>query len=312
VLAGLEVIRTLNDLGFETEAPVEVAVWTNEEGARFAPAMIGSGVAAGAYDLDYGHSRADPDGATLGAELARIGYLGEAPCGGGPIGAYFEAHIEQGPILEAEAKTIGVVTGAQGQRWFDVTVTGAESHAGTTPMDRRRDALLAAARLVEAINSIALAHPPHGVTTAGCLRSSPESRNTVPGKVAFTVDLRHPDDDALADMAEALRSRGQEICATAGCELELEQISYRSPVVFDADCVAAVRAAAEAGGYGHRDMISGAGHDACHINDVAPTAMIFVPCADGISHNEIETATPEDLTAGCNVLLRAMMARARG
>jgi N-carbamoyl-L-amino-acid hydrolase len=311
VLAGLEVVRTLNDIGYQTEAPVEVAVWTNEEGARFAPAMIGSGVAAGVHDLDYAHGRTDLDGKTLGAELARIGYLGEEPCGGGPMGAYFEAHIEQGPILEAEDKTIGVVTGAQGQRWFDLRVTGAESHAGTTPMDRRRDALLAAARLVEAINKIALERPPHAVTTAGCLKSSPESRNTIPGEVFLTVDLRHPEDAVLSAMAEALRARAGAVCAAGGCGFELEEISYTPPIVFDDTCVAAVRGAADSGGYGHRDMISGAGHDACHMSRVAPSAMIFVPCADGISHNEIESATPEDLTAGCNVLLSAMLAVAK-
>jgi N-carbamoyl-L-amino-acid hydrolase len=312
VLAGLEVIRTLNDIDYQTEAPVEVAVWTNEEGARFAPAMIGSGVAAGVYDLDYAHGRTDLDGKTLGAELARIGYLGEEPCGGRPMGAYFEAHIEQGPILEAEAKTIGVVTGAQGQRWFDLQVTGAESHAGTTPMDRRRDALLAAAHLVEAINIIALERAPDAVTTAGCLKSAPESRNTIPGEVSMTVDLRHPDDGDLSAMAEALENQARAISEAGGCTFELEEISYTPPIVFDETCVAAVRAAAEAGGYGHRDMISGAGHDACFMSHVAPTGMIFVPCADGISHNEIESATPEDLTAGCNVLLSAMLATAKG
>ena len=310
VLAALEVIRTLNDSGFETEAPLEVAVWTNEEGARFAPAMIGSGVFAGVFDLDHAHGLSDQDGVTLGGELARIGYLGEAPCGGRAIGAFFETHIEQGPILEAEAKTIGVVTGAQGQRWFEARVTGAESHAGTTPMDRRRDALLGAARLVEAVNRIALDHAPQAVATVGRLHASPDSPNTIPGGVFLTVDLRHPENDALSAMAQALRQACDVICRNLGLSHELEEISHTPPIVFDADCVAAVREATQAGGYSHRNIVSGAGHDACHLSCVTPTGMIFVPCEKGLSHNEEESATPEDLAAGCNVLLQAMLAKA--
>ncbi len=310
VLAGLEVIRTLNDNGIETNAPIEVSVWTNEEGSRFAPAMIASGVFAGVFDLDYGHSREDGEGKTIGEELERIGYLGDQTPGDHPIGAFFEAHIEQGPILEAEEKTIGVVTGAQGQRWFEVWLQGAESHAGTTPMNRRHDALLAASKLVVEINKIALENAPHAVTTVGMLDSSPNSRNTIPGHVFLTVDLRHPEDETLTAMAEALRARCREICESDGIEPKIEEIWYSPPIVFNEDCVGAVRKAASEAGYGNMDIISGAGHDACYISRVAPTGMIFVPCEDGISHNESESATPDDLAAGCNVLLYAMLDRA--
>ena len=310
VLAGLEVIRTLNDNGIETAAPIEVAVWTNEEGSRFAPAMVASGVFAGVFDLEYGHSRKDPDGKTLGEELKRIGYLGEETPGKHPIRAFFEAHIEQGPILEAEKKTIGVVTGAQGQRWFEVTLTGSESHAGTTPMNRRRDALVAAAKLVQAVNEIALAHPPHAVTTVGMMQVSPNSRNTIPGSVFLTVDLRHPDDHTLSAMEAELRKACKEICEPAKIEADVDMIWYSPPIVFDKDCVGAVKQAAGAAGYGNMEIISGAGHDACYVSRVAPTAMIFVPCEEGVSHNEAESATPEDLAAGCNVLMYAMLERA--
>jgi N-carbamoyl-L-amino-acid hydrolase len=310
VLAGLEVVRTLNDNEIETAAPIEVAVWTNEEGSRFAPAMVASGVFAGVFDLDYGHSRADVDGKTIGDELKRIGYLGEETPGAHPIRAFFEAHIEQGPILEAEKKTIGVVTGAQGQRWFEVTLTGSESHAGTTPMNRRRDALVAAARLVQAVNEIALAHPPHAVSTVGMMQVSPNSRNTIPGSVFLTVDLRHPDDHTLSAMEAELRAACAEICGPARIDADVDMIWYSPPIVFDKDCVGAVKQAAGTAGYGNMEIISGAGHDACYISRVAPTAMIFVPCEEGVSHNESESATPEDLAAGCNVLLYAMLERA--
>ncbi|MEE8187605.1 MAG: Zn-dependent hydrolase, partial [Kiloniellales bacterium] len=312
VLAGLEVIRTLNDHGIETDAPVEAVVWTNEEGARFAPAMTASGVFAGLFELDYAHAIRDPDGKTLGEELARIGYLGDVPCGGREVKAYFEAHIEQGPILEAEGKPIGVVTGAQGQRWFEVTVTGAESHAGTTPMNRRKDALAGAARMVAEVERLAAAHPPHAVTTVGMLEVSPNSRNTIPGQVFFTVDLRHPEDGTLADMAEALRVAFEGIAQEAGLTCAMEEILYFAPIAFDEYCVAAVRQGAVAQGYGHRDIVSGAGHDACYLSKAAPTGMIFVPCKDGLSHNEAESATPEDLAAGCNVLLHAVLSAAGG
>lgn len=312
VLAGLEVIRTLNDLNYTTEAPVEVAVWTNEEGSRFAPAMVASGVFCGVFDLDYGLSRADLDGKTMGEELARIGYAGEAPVGGRPVGAYFEAHIEQGPILEDEGKTIGVVTDAQGQRWYEITFTGQEAHAGPTPMPRRKDALLGAARVVEAVNRIGLSHAPAACATVGLMQIHPNSRNVIPGQVFFTVDLRHPDDATLAAMDAELRAAVADIASTIGLETALEQIFYYAPVPFEASCVAAVRDGVAKGGFSARDIIAGAGHDACYMAQIAPTGMIFIPCVGGISHNEIEDTTPEWAAAGCDVLLHAMLHKANG
>jgi N-carbamoyl-L-amino-acid hydrolase len=311
VMAGLEVIRTLNDRGIETEAPVEVVVWTNEEGSRFAPAMVASGVFAGVFDEAYGLSRADPDGKTMGEELKRIGYAGDLPCGGRPYGAFFEAHIEQGPILEAEKKTIGIVTGAQGQRWYEIWLTGQEAHAGPTPMTVRHDALLGAARLVQEANRIGLAEAPWGRATVGMMQVSPNSRNTIPGKVFFTVDFRHPDDAALTRMDAALRTSAEQVAKEIGLELRLEQIWYSPPVAFAKPCVDAVRQAATMLGMPAMDIVSGAGHDAVYISRVAPTAMIFVPCENGISHNEVENATPDDIGAGCDVLLHAILERAQ-
>jgi len=311
VLAGLEIIRTLNDLNYETDAPIEVSVWTNEEGSRFAPAMVGSGVFAGVFDLAYGHGRADLDGKTIGDELTRIGYRGDAPAGGRAFRAFFEAHIEQGPILEAEGKTIGVVRGIQGIRWFEITVTGAESHAGTTPMNRRKDAMLGAARIIDRINNIALDFPP-GVSTVGLVQVSPNSRNTIPGTVFFSVDLRHPDDDVLLKMTAKLETVLAEICGGLGLAFVNREIWWSPAVHYDPGCIGAVRQAAAELGYTHRDIVSGAGHDAGYIARVAPVGMVFVPCKDGISHNEIEDASPDDLAAGCNVLMRAMLAHAAG
>jgi beta-ureidopropionase / N-carbamoyl-L-amino-acid hydrolase len=309
VLAGLEVIRTLNDLNYHTDAPLEVTVWTNEEGSRFAPAMGGSGVFAGVFTEAHGLAIADADGKTIGEELKRIGYAGDRKIGGRPFKAFFEAHIEQGPVLEAERKTIGVVQGIQGIRWFDVTITGRENHAGTTPMNRRKDALLGAARIIDAINAVALAFPP-GVSTVGMARVSPNSRNTIPGSVYFSVDLRHPRDEDLLKMKAGLEARVAEICDTLGLEGRCTEIWHSPAVHYHSDCIASVRRASEALGYSHRDIVSGAGHDAGYISRVAPVGMIFVPCADGVSHNEVESATPEDLAAGCNVLLRAMLEHA--
>ncbi|MDR5762125.1 Zn-dependent hydrolase [Caballeronia sp. LZ035] len=310
VLGGLEVIRSLNDRGIETEHPIEVVIWTNEEGSRFAPAMVASGVFAGAFTLDYGLSRKDVEGKTIGEELKRIGYAGDQPCGGRPLHAAFELHIEQGPILEAENKTIGVVTDAQGQRWYEITLTGQEAHAGPTPMPRRKDALLGAARVVDLVNRIGLDHAPLACATVGMLQVHPNSRNVIPGRVSFTVDFRHPEDAVLARMDAALREGVERIAGEIGLQTELEQIFYYEPVKFDAACVASVRAAAQRFGYSHRDMVSGAGHDACYLARVAPTSMVFVPCVDGISHNEIEDATQEWIEAGANVLLHAMLERA--
>ncbi|MFC4270199.1 hydantoinase/carbamoylase family amidase [Sneathiella chungangensis] len=310
VLAGLEVLRTLNDFDVKTEHPVEVAVWTNEEGSRFAPAMVASGVFAGVFDLDYGLSRADLDGKTMGEELKRIGYAGTEEVGGREIKAFFEAHIEQGPILEHEEKTIGVVMGAQGQRWYEITITGQEAHAGPTPMARRKDALVAASKIITEVNRIGLDNQPFACATVGLIQSSPNSRNTIPGKVFFTVDFRHPKDEILSKMDAELRAFAEKTASEGGFEMAFEEIWYSPPVEFDKDCVNAVRKGAEIAGFSHMDIISGAGHDACYISRVAPTGMIFVPCENGISHNEEEEATPEDLAAGCNVLLHAIVERA--
>jgi len=311
VLAGLEVIRTLNDLDYETEAPIEVVCWTNEEGSRFSPPMVGSGVFAGVFDLGYGLERPDNvTGVKLGAELERIGFAGPAPVGGRGVAAYFEAHIEQGPILEDQRKPVGIVTGAQGQRWYEITVTGQEAHAGPTPMRKRRDALVGSARMIDAVNRIGLGHSPHACATVGFVQVSPNSRNTIPGRVFFTVDFRHPEDAVLTRMDKELRAACAEIASAIGLETEVKEFWYFPPTPFDESCVASVRKATETLGYPHMDIISGAGHDAVYMARVAPTAMIFVPCVGGISHNEIEDAKPEDLAMGCAVLLNAVLERA--
>ncbi len=307
VLAGLEVIRTLNDLDYETNAPIEVSAWTNEEGSRFAPAMIASGVFGGAFTLEEGLACKDTDGKTIGEELARIGYAGDVACGGREVGAFFEAHIEQGPILEADDKTIGVVQGVQGIRWFDVTVTGMESHAGTTPMERRKDALVGAVRLISEINRIAMDNAPDARATIGMMAVSPNSRNVIPGSVFFSVDLRHPDPELLAAMTDEARDLAGSIAADGKLEIAFEEIWYSPPVKFADKCVGAVQRAADSLGYESRPITSGAGHDAVYVSRVAPTGMIFIPCEDGISHNEIEAATPGDIAAGCDVLLNAMV-----
>jgi N-carbamoyl-L-amino-acid hydrolase len=308
-MAGLEVVRTLNDLGYETEAPVEIVAWTNEEGARFSPAMVGSGAFAGVFELENALETPDNNapGLTLGSELHRIGFAGPAPVGQHPVAAYFEAHIEQGPILEAAGLPIGIVTGAQGQRWYEITVTGQEAHAGPTPMPRRRDALVGAARMIDAVNRIGHAHAPYACATVGFVQVSPNSRNTIPGRVFLTVDFRHPDDDVLTQMDRELRDACATAAATQQLEAEVKEFWYFPPTPFDAALVGAVREAAVAQHLPHRDIVSGAGHDAVYMARVAPTAMIFVPCVGGISHNEIEDAKPEDLTAGCAVLLNALL-----
>lgn len=310
VLSGLEVIRTLNDMNYETERPVEVTVWTNEEGCRFAPAMMGSGVAIGKFDLDEIYALADAEGKTFRGELEAIGYLGQEAAVVGDVAAFFEVHIEQGPILEDEDKTIGIVQGAQGQRWFDVTLVGQEAHAGPTPMKTRRDALVGAAEIVSAVNRIGLEFQPGACATVGQFDVSPNSRNTIPGRVAFSVDFRHPEDERLSAMKAALETACADAAAARGLELDCREIWYQPPIVFDADCVAAVQSGAEAAGLEAMKIVSGAGHDACHISTLAPTGMIFVPCKDGISHNEVESATQEHCAAGCNVLLHAIIDRA--
>ena len=310
VLCGLEVIRTLNDHNIQTSHPIEASVWTNEEGSRFPPAMVASGVFAGVFDLEYGLSRADLDGKTMGEELKRIGYDGALEVGNREFKAFFETHIEQGPILENEHKTIGVVTDAQGQRWYEITLTGQEAHAGPTPMATRKDALVGAARIVEKVNQIGLANAPLACSTVGLMQVFPNSRNVIPGQVFFCVDFRHPEDATLSSMDNTLREYCDQVSTELGLEMDFKEIWYSPPVPFNKACVDSVREAAKASGYSHRDIVSGAGHDACYISRVAPTAMVFVPCENGISHNESENAEPADIEAGCNVLITAMLLQA--
>lgn len=308
VMAGLEVLRTLNDLGIETEAPLEVVVWTNEEGSRFAPCMMGSGVFAGKFTLEETLAKCDAQGVSVGEALNAIGYAGQRAVLGHPVGAYFEAHIEQGPILEDQAKTIGVVLGALGQKWFDLTLRGVEAHAGPTPMHLRKDALVGAAAVVEAVNRTAHAHQPHACGTVGCLQAYPGSRNVIPGEVRMTLDFRHLEGDQLEAMIAEVRAVIEATCAKHGLSHELVPTADFPALYFDRGCVDAVRESAQALGLPHMDIVSGAGHDAIFLAELGPAGMIFVPCENGISHNEIENATPEDLAAGCAVLLRAMLA----
>jgi beta-ureidopropionase / N-carbamoyl-L-amino-acid hydrolase len=305
VLAGIEVVRTLNDHNIRTEAPIEVAFWTNEEGSRFVPVMMGSGVFAKALNAN------DVDGKSVRDELARIGYVGTQTPGDHPVGAYFEAHIEQGPVLEDANIVIGVVTGALGQRWYDCVVTGMEAHAGPTPMGLRKDALQVATRIMQETVAIALRHPPYGRGTNGFVQVHPNSRNVIPGRVNFSIDLRNVDDITLNKMDGELRAFIAKTAADSGLPITVEQVSYFPPCPFEAGCVEAVRNGAKRLGLSAMDVVSGAGHDAIYVARLAPAGMIFVPCKDGISHNEIEDAKSEHLEAGCNVLLHAMLDRAR-
>jgi N-carbamoyl-L-amino-acid hydrolase len=307
VLAGLEVLHTLNDHGIRTRAPLEVAVWTNEEGSRFVPVMMGSGVFAGAFTLEHALQQRDAQGTSVAEALQAIGYAGAAGPVAHPVGAYFEAHIEQGPVLETHERVIGVVQAALGQRWYDVQIRGMEAHAGPTPMEMRKDALLAASELVAAVNRIAMDRLPHGRGTVGQLEVHPNSRNVIPGTVKMSVDLRAPDDTMLGSMDAALRQVCQDIAAAWRVDIGVEQVVYFPPQPFTPSLVQAVQRNAQDLGYSTMDVVSGAGHDAVYVARLAPAAMIFVPCADGISHNEIEDADPAHLEAGCNVLLRAML-----
>lgn len=314
VLAGLEVLRTLNDAGVRTVAPLEVCVWTNEEGSRFVPVMMGSGVYAGDFSLDLALAAQDRDGISVGEALRATGFAGDAPAAvadGAPrFGAYFEAHIEQGPVLEDADVPLGVVTGALGQRWYDVVVTGQEAHAGPTPMRLRHDALQAATGLMQEVVATALAEQPDGRGTVGYVQVYPNSRNVIPGRVVFTVDFRHADDAGLSRMDARLRAACAAVQAEGRVQVDVQQTVYYPPAHFAPALVAAVRHGAERAGLAHMDIVSGAGHDAVYVARTAPTSMIFVPCKDGISHNEIEDAKPEHLAAGCNVLLHAMLEQA--
>ncbi|QPR32955.1 Zn-dependent hydrolase [Delftia acidovorans] len=311
VLAGLEVVRTLNDHGIETEAPIEVAFWTNEEGSRFVPVMMGSGVFAKAFTLEHAYAATDSEGKTVKGELERIGYVGSQEPGDHPIGAYFESHIEQGPVLEDNARTIGVVTGVLGIRWYDCVVTGMEAHAGPTPMALRKDALQAAAQLMQEVVACAHRHPPHGRGTVGMVQVHPNSRNVIPGQVKFSIDLRNATDADCEAMDADIRAVADRISRETGLPIAINLVSSYPAQPFHADCVDAVARAAKALGYSHMPVVSGAGHDAVYMARLAPSGMVFIPCKDGISHNEIEDATPADITAGCNVLMHAMLERAR-
>ncbi|MEM6577018.1 MAG: Zn-dependent hydrolase [Pseudomonadota bacterium] len=310
VLGALELVRTLNDLGIRTRRPIVIVNWTNEEGTRFAPAMLGSGVFAGRHSLDWAYEREDAAGKSVGDELRRIGWQGDEPVGARRMHAFFELHIEQGPILEAEGVDIGVVTHGQGVRWIECTVTGTESHTGTTPMPMRRNAGLALAQITEMVHDIAMAHEPKAVGAIGHIDVYPNSRNIIAGKAVFTADLRSPDPEILQNMVDEFGARAPKICEALGCSFDSQLVGDFDPLAFDPGFVGLVREAAHGLGYSHMDIISGAGHDACWINDLVPTAMVMCPCVDGLSHNEAEEITPDWARAGTDVLMHAVLAAA--
>ena len=307
VLSALEALRTLHETGYETNAPVEIVNWTNEEGARFAPAMLASGVFAGVFTPDYAYSRTDRDGKSFGEELERIGYKGSEKAGAHKFAAMFELHIEQGPILEAEGRKIGLVQGVQGIRWYEITITGQDSHSGTTPMTLRKNALIGAARMIERIDAIARAHAPHAVGTVGLIENRPNSRNVIPGEVFFSVDFRHPEETVLDTLEAELRAALAEILPPMQLTYSEARIWQSAPVKFAPELIECVRIGAQKAGFPTRDMISGAGHDAVYVSRVAPTTMIFVPCAGGISHNEAESTSFDECAAGAQVLLNAVL-----
>ena len=307
VLSGLELVRTLNDLDIRTKHPIVVVNWTNEEGARFAPAMLASGVFAGVHTLDYAYARQDMDGKSFGDELKRIGWQGEEEVGARRMHAYFEYHIEQGPILEAQQKQIGVVTHCQGLWWLEFTLTGKEAHTGSTPMNMRVNAGLAMARIFEMVQRVAMENQPGAVGGVGQVKFSPNSRNVLPGKVVFTVDIRTPDQAKLDRMRAAIENQAAEIAAALGVGCSVEAVGHFDPVTFDPTLVKRVRGAAEKLGYSHMDIISGAGHDACWAAKVAPATMVMCPCVDGLSHNEAEDISKEWASAGADVLFHAVV-----
>jgi beta-ureidopropionase / N-carbamoyl-L-amino-acid hydrolase len=307
VLSALEAMRRLVEVGYDTNAPVEIVNWTNEEGSRFAPAMLASGVFAGVFTLDHAYSRKDRDGKSFSEELERIGYKGPEKAGSRKFSAMFELHIEQGPILEDEKKMIGIVQGVQGMRWYEVTVNGQEAHTGATPMRLRKNALLGAARMIERIDQIALEHAPNAVGAVGLIDNKPNSRNVVPGEVFFSVDFRHPDDKVLDVMEAKLHASLPEILHPLKLTYREERIWNSPAVKFAPELIDCVRVGTEKAGFKSRDMVSGAGHDAAYVARVAPTTMIFVPCAGGISHNEAESTSFDECAAGAQVLLNAVL-----
>jgi N-carbamoyl-L-amino-acid hydrolase len=307
VLAGLEIIRTLNDTGIKTKHPIEVVNWTNEEGARFSPPMMASSVFAGMYTTEWVYAREDADGKTVGGELERIGWLGDEEVGARKLAAFFELHIEQGPILENENVEVGIVTHGQGLKWLQVTLNGKSSHTGSTPMPNRINAGLGMARITQLVDEIAWSHAPLAVGAVGHCDVYPNSRNIIPEKAVFTIDFRHPSQDVIDDMEQRLRESAQKIIDDIGLTMEIEQVGQFDPVTFDEGCVSAVRRAAERLGYTHRNIVSGAGHDACLINRVAPTAMVMCPCVGGLSHNEAEEISQDWAAAGTDVLFHAVL-----
>ncbi|ARY42931.1 Zn-dependent hydrolase [Brucella melitensis] len=307
VLGGLEVMRTLNDMNIRTKRPIVVVNWTNEEGTRFAPAMLASGVFVGVLDQNWAYERTDAKGKTFGEELVRIGWKGDEPVGSRKIHAMFELHIEQGPILEAEHKDIGVVTHGQGLWWLQVTLTGKEAHTGSTPMRMRKNASLGLGKLLQLVNEISMAHQPDAVGGVGHIDVSPNSRNVLPGQIVFTVDFRSPNQATLDGMKARFEKEAPKIAEELGIGIEIEVAGHFDPVTFDTGCVEAIRNAAERLGYSHRNIVSGAGHDACWVNRVAPTAMVMCPCVDGLSHNEDEDISKEWASAGTDVLLHAVL-----
>ena len=309
VLAGLEVLRSLNDHGIRTRHPLEVAVWTNEEGARFTPAMLGSAAFSGAMSLESALASRDKDGVSVGDALQALGWQGELPLGR-RLDSYFEAHIEQGPILEDNGIDVGVVTGGQSIRWLDVRVGGQAAHAGTTPMPLRHDALFGAAEMILALEALAQRFAAHGLVTVGQLQIAKSSRNTIAGLVDFTIDLRHHRDDVITAMEQEARVLLEAIATRRELELEIG-VHWASPATpFDTDCVGHVRAAVQGLGYSNQDIVSGAGHDAIHLARICPTAMVFIPCVGGLSHNEAEDVIPAQAAQGADVLLNAVLARA--
>ena len=307
VLGGLELIRSLDDMNIKTKHPIVLVNWTNEEGTRFAPPMMASGVFAGVHTLDWAYAKEDSDGKKFGDELKRIGWIGDEEVGSRKMKAFFELHIEQGPILESEGKDIGVVSRGQGLNWLQVTLTGRESHTGSTPMPMRRNAGLGMAKITSLVHEIAMSHQPDAVGAVGHCDVYPNSRNIIPGKVVFTIDFRSPSFDTQDDMERRLHEGAKEICNNLDLELEIEKVGHFDPVTFDEGCVSTIRRAAERLGYSHRDIISGAGHDACWVNKVAPTAMVMCPCVDGLSHNEAEDISQDWAVAGSNVLFHAVL-----
>ena len=307
VLAGLEIIQTLNEEGIKTKHPIVVVNFSNEEGTRFPPAMVASGVFAGVHSLEWAYSREDSEGKTFGDELQRINWIGDEDVGARKMKAFFELHIEQGPILELEEKEIGVVTHGQGLNWLEIKLTGKESHTGSTPMPMRINAGLGMARITQLVDEIAHQYEPNAVGAIGQCDIYPNSRNIIPGKAVFTVDFRHPEKSIISSMERDLRMGAKKIAEEIGLDLEIESVGGFDPVTFDPDCVATVRVAAEKLGYEHRDLVSGAGHDACWINKVAPTAMVMCPCVGGLSHNEAEEISQKWASAGADVLLHAVL-----